>query len=392
MLLNGLHQTSLSDVLSHCHSFTILFITETKLLSPTRLFNLNNWTQFHQYGKPVYVNPNYSRGSQGIVALVNPDCPVEVTHLLSPNPYTLSLQFGTLRISCLYLPPSLPHTQVFAALDTIPLQRDSILCGDFNARFSHLLGDEVCNPRGTLLQSWCEDRDLSILNATLAYGAPTFTRMMNSQKQQSIIDLFITNNLSVLQNPSMFVNQDLTLGSDHCILSLTFDLDIDNTPQVITDAVPPRRVWNLSRLQEQQTKELYVNTFSNNTKNVVTTLASTLEDSKNRNTRSSKPDFDALNDSLCSSIYSALDTAIGKKNKGLKNGTNTGLLLYKMLLILEIIATVAGVIQEVSIRLLTGLHISKQKNNLGMMLLQLNDSLGEITVTLWIKISIRRCQ
>ncbi|KAI8329012.1 hypothetical protein BD560DRAFT_319183, partial [Blakeslea trispora] len=134
--------SSIADVLSHCRSFDIVLITETWILSPSLL--PTSWTQFHTYGKPVAGN---YRGSQGIVALVNPDCPVSVTHLTSPNPYTLCLQFGQLRIACFYLPSSLSLDQVLTTLDSIPLSRDTILCGDFNARLSSLVGDSLGNSR-----------------------------------------------------------------------------------------------------------------------------------------------------------------------------------------------------------------------------------------------------
>lgn len=310
---NGLTATKVSELLSFCHSFTVIFITESKLTAPSRLHDTEGWTQFHLYGPPVYVNPTYNRGSQGVVALVNPNCPVTVTHLLSPNPYTLSLQFGKLRISCLYLPPSLSLPQVFATLDTIPLQQDSILCGDFNARFHHFTGDTDRNVRGTRLQSWCEDHDLSILNATMAHGDETFTRMVEGQQQKSIIDLFITNNLTILQNPSMFVDKDLVLGSDHCVLSLTFDLEVDSVAGVIPDAVPPRRLWNLTKLLEPKVSELYTRHFVQNAKELFDSLDYTRQQLRQCPEHAEKPDMDALNDTLCSAIYSALDNTVGNR-------------------------------------------------------------------------------
>lgn len=48
---NGLQATAIDDVLQHCHSFDLLFITETWLLPPVRL--PTTWTQYHNYGRPV---------------------------------------------------------------------------------------------------------------------------------------------------------------------------------------------------------------------------------------------------------------------------------------------------------------------------------------------------
>ncbi|KAH8555647.1 hypothetical protein BGW37DRAFT_478032 [Umbelopsis sp. PMI_123] len=50
--VNGLQASSIDDVLQHCHSFDLLFITETWLLTPSRL--PTTWTQFHNYGPPPH--------------------------------------------------------------------------------------------------------------------------------------------------------------------------------------------------------------------------------------------------------------------------------------------------------------------------------------------------
>ncbi|KAI8984131.1 hypothetical protein BDF20DRAFT_815769, partial [Mycotypha africana] len=133
---NGLQQTTVADVLSHCSSMSLLLVTESWILSPSRL--PTSWHQFHTYGKPV--QGGY-RGSQGIVALVNPNCPVPVSHLSSPSPYALSLNFGPFRLACFYFPPNLPLDEVIATLDKVPLHKNTILCGDFNARFGRITGD-----------------------------------------------------------------------------------------------------------------------------------------------------------------------------------------------------------------------------------------------------------
>ncbi|OAD81226.1 hypothetical protein PHYBLDRAFT_138777 [Phycomyces blakesleeanus NRRL 1555(-)] len=51
---NGLQPHAIKDVLNHCQSLHMLFITETWLLSPARL--PTSWSQFHLYGSPVAGN------------------------------------------------------------------------------------------------------------------------------------------------------------------------------------------------------------------------------------------------------------------------------------------------------------------------------------------------
>lgn len=65
---NGLGTTVIHDVLSHCMSSDVLFITETWLLHPSRL--PTNWDQYHLYGVPVR---STKRGSMGVSCLVRND-------------------------------------------------------------------------------------------------------------------------------------------------------------------------------------------------------------------------------------------------------------------------------------------------------------------------------
>ena len=64
---NGLQASTVDDLLRHCQSFSLVFITETWLLPPARL--PTSWQQFHLYGSPV---AGQYRGSMGVSALVSP--------------------------------------------------------------------------------------------------------------------------------------------------------------------------------------------------------------------------------------------------------------------------------------------------------------------------------
>ncbi|KAK4513038.1 uncharacterized protein ATC70_003749 [Mucor velutinosus] len=139
---NGLRQSTVHDVLHHVQNTHVLLVTETWLTSgsfPT------NWSQFHLYGSKV---PGaFNRGSGGITAFVSPSCPFSVSQLPSYNAHTLSLKVGTLTVHCVYLPPPLSSDKVLSLLRSLPVTSDTILCGDFNARFGSLLGDTNANPR-----------------------------------------------------------------------------------------------------------------------------------------------------------------------------------------------------------------------------------------------------
>jgi hypothetical protein len=206
-------------------------------------------------------------------------------------------------------------------LDTIPLDQDTIICGDFNARLGPLTGDNHINARGSQLRSWLRDRDISALNATLAYGIPTFMKQRTDTVLKSIIDLFLTNCPNhFTSSASMCVYSDISLGSDHRLVSLTFDPSIVRTDSTVSTDPPtrePRRTWKLSKLKELDSYKQYQTEFDTNSHDLISKLQSAVDalniNSTGNTTTNDPPDLDALNDSLCDAIYTSLDTAIGKK-------------------------------------------------------------------------------
>ncbi|KAG0919638.1 hypothetical protein G6F29_014288 [Rhizopus arrhizus] len=65
----------------------------------------------------------------GVSALVSPRCPLPVVEFSVNSKYALGLQLGrSLRLICLYLPPSLSTAEVQSVLDSLPLTDDTIIC------------------------------------------------------------------------------------------------------------------------------------------------------------------------------------------------------------------------------------------------------------------------
>ncbi|KAK4513318.1 uncharacterized protein ATC70_007223 [Mucor velutinosus] len=266
----------------------VLLVTETWLTSgsfPT------NWSQFHLYGSKV---PGaFNRGSGGITAFVSPSCPFSVSQLPSYNAHTLSLKVGTLTVHCVYLPPPLSSDKVLSLLRSLPVTSDTILCGDFNARFGSLLGDTNANPRGTSLLPWLEESSFSILNESLAFGTPTFTTFRRQQEVHSIIDLFLTNiGEAALLHPQLVVESDLSLGSDHRLMVLTFE-----------------RQWKLSKLRKKRPLGLLRESFRTSVAPLVGSLSGLVSAPPGV-----CPDIDAINDSLNQCLYESLDSSIGVKS------------------------------------------------------------------------------
>ncbi|OAD79344.1 hypothetical protein PHYBLDRAFT_162418 [Phycomyces blakesleeanus NRRL 1555(-)] len=295
---NGLQPRAIKDMLNHYQSLHMLFITETWLLSPARL--PTSWSQFHLYGSPVA--GNYRR-SMGVSLLVSPSCSYAVTQIPMPNNYALAVKIGTLRLICLYLPPSMPTHEALDILSAIPLTDDIIICGDFNARLGSVTGDYASNPRGVALEQWLEERSLTVFNGVLSPCTPTYISFCNEVEISSIIDLFITN--TNFANPSLHIATELSLGSDHRLLSLSFTYNLQHSPP----APPPmRQTWNLSHLHEDDVRSLYVTTIATKSISLLVSLQDLVQ-----NLPTICPLIDALTNSFNTLIYDSLSSSIGSR-------------------------------------------------------------------------------
>ncbi|ORY94364.1 Endonuclease/exonuclease/phosphatase, partial [Syncephalastrum racemosum] len=229
--LTAVLETSTVNTLTNTFpSSTLIFITETWLLSPTRY--LTSWTQHHTYATPV---TNTTRGRNGIALLIHPECRYPVNILPSTSPYLLSCQIADLLIHCTYLPPSLTNTEVETFLADLPLlthssQFNTLICGDFNARHTQLLGDRRTNASGRILRRWITEERLTCWNQQLAFGKPTFVahRIHRQAEETSILDLFLST--CPLQDARMNISYDVDLTSDHKPVHLSFSLTLPPPP------------------------------------------------------------------------------------------------------------------------------------------------------------------
>lgn len=295
---NGLQATAIDDVLQHSHSFDILFITETWLLSPSRL--PTTWQQLHNYGSPVAGN---FRGSLGMTTLISPSCTLPISPLPTSNQYMMTFRIGTLQLVCCYFPPSLPDDRFLTMMNSIPLTPDTIICGDFNARMGARLGDTTTTTRGRILESWIDDRQIHLWNATLAHGCATYTTFRGGRTNQSIIDLFMSNFSP--ENPTLSIRSDLSLGSDHHLLCAQVDAPDPITP---TTLPPPRRMWNLSRLLEEEPRDYHVTLFTTSSQTLRDRLQALVD-----HPPETKPPIDALAAELNELIYAALSESVGDR-------------------------------------------------------------------------------
>lgn len=304
---NGLKATTIHDVLTHSLFSDMLIITESWLSSPMQL--PTDWQQFHLYGQKV-ANAN-NRGKGGIAVLFNPLTQHPVIQIPSPHELVISFKLGDLRIHCTYLPPSMHNDQVFDVFHSIPLLPNTIICGDINARLGPFLGDYAQNSRGIHLEEWVKDRQMYILNETLAHGIPTFVGSRLGNEISSIVDLFITNiTPTTLANSSLTIASDLSLSSDHRLMTLSFDFVPPNIDVHNDKPLAPRRLWNLSKLNKPDIAHKYKTTFGS----LVRPLQQQLKECIS-SPPATCPPLDTFNDQLNDCIYKALDDTVGAPNK-----------------------------------------------------------------------------
>lgn len=299
----GLPKHAITPILEAAQSTSLLLITETWLLSPARY--PTNWKQFHTYGIPVeYYN---NRSSQGICLLVNPNCKHHIHYLSPPDSpliqYQLSFTIADTLVHCLYLPPSLDNHTVLAILSSLPLTapntRQTVICGDLNARLGSYTGDRSANSRGNTVYRWMMENNIITWNQRLAYGQPMFLTHQGS----SIIDLFLST--TELTEPAMTVFTDKSLGSNHKMVSLMFKTTVPYQPTQMQ-----RNVWNLGKLKEPEVQKAYIQHIQAALVSLGPSNEHTWMQTANKHVV--QQHIEEYNQSLCKIIYDSLDITCGQ--------------------------------------------------------------------------------
>ncbi|KAG1494113.1 hypothetical protein G6F53_012631 [Rhizopus delemar] len=295
---------AIGPILNIVRSSSVLLLTETWLLNPLKY--PTHWKQYHTYG--IKTQPLATKGSQGISLLVNPDCKYHVHHFRTDDTplsqYKLSFTIANVLIHCLYLPPHLDNQTVNQVLNSLPHTTShtntTIICGDFNARLGSIVGDHSTNSRGNLIISWIQRNNIILWNQRLAYGQYTFMAHQGS----SIIDLFMST--TELTGSSMRIRQDLSLDSNHKLVSLSFQINA-SIPQLPRH---PRIIWNLGKLKDRNNHEVYLRRFQELSQPL---LQYHEKHYYHMNNRHYAVDYiEKLNADLCQAIYTSLDDSCGR--------------------------------------------------------------------------------
>ncbi|OAD65042.1 hypothetical protein PHYBLDRAFT_153851 [Phycomyces blakesleeanus NRRL 1555(-)] len=217
-------------------------------------------------------------------------------------------------------------------LSSIPLTNDTIIYGDLNSRLGSLTDDYATNTQGFALCQWLEECALTVVNGQLSPCIPTFISFCQNVEISSIIDLFLTN--MSLTNTILNIHTNLSLNSDHCLLSLSFTYAINSTSHA---PLLSCKTWNLSHLKEPDVLKLYAHTFVTNFANLKSTLQSTFKHSP-----FSRPPIYTLTDEFNSLIYNSLSSSIDNFLPVLPTGKNSGIQHSKQLQSTTISATRNG--------------------------------------------------
>ncbi|KAF7720609.1 hypothetical protein EC973_006994 [Apophysomyces ossiformis] len=229
----------------------ILLVTETYLTSGQ--ISPCPWTQVHNYAQVI----DTECGLGGLFFFYRPDLPFHVSPLPIQNPDTLSLRVGPYVLRGLYLAPGLPPEVAQQRYHQLNVDDYTLLLGDFNIRLAERTGDARGTPsRRAAFEEWIDNHGLTIWNAELAWGTPTF----DNERGQSIIDYFLFTRPQFLKS-HLEIRDDLDLlQSDHHLCQFTFLPASTIPPLPSTNAV--RQQWRLQRLADPKVKERYVNITS----------------------------------------------------------------------------------------------------------------------------------
>ncbi|KAG2191994.1 hypothetical protein INT47_006631 [Mucor saturninus] len=304
---NGIPPQLLPSSINLLPSSDIIILTETWLQPspPSRAtYQLPAWTQHHLYGQPDSHN-YYHQGISVLVrktALYQP----QILPFEHHTQHRLTFRLDNYLIHCFYLPPSLTDEEAINIITNTPSHPDTlhnIYCGDFNARTT-AFGDTRTTTRGSHLLQWMNSHHITCLNQLHAYGIPTYVQHHQHHTATSIIDLFLTDNPTLNSQP--IIHSSLSLHSPHKAVSIELSFTRNNNKPFHHQH--PRKMSNLSRLQEPSLKELLNYSLQK--------LLTPLQDKLTwllQSPEANNPDIDQLTNQFNQSLYRAFDITIGRR-------------------------------------------------------------------------------
>ena len=137
----------------------IIFLAETWNQSSAQL-PLSKYYVHHHSGIPSQIG----HARSGFAILARPHLQPSLT-VIGSCEYSTTLRIGPdLKISCVYLPPSMSILDAQSHLENLP--KPDVVLGDINVRFGSLFGDSHSGPRNrmTMITDWIPKFDLSHLS------------------------------------------------------------------------------------------------------------------------------------------------------------------------------------------------------------------------------------
>lgn len=148
--VNGLSRDKIDKIIPLTMHNDIVFLAETWSLSLTQLRSLPTFVT-HATGPR---RTDQRRADGGICCLARPGIKQSITVTQQTDNSISILIDGKVRVTCLYLPPSLTPQQVEIIMTNIP--QSDIIIGDFNIRLGTLTNDTTRGPsdRIEVIQQW----------------------------------------------------------------------------------------------------------------------------------------------------------------------------------------------------------------------------------------------
>ena len=259
----------------------------------------------------------YNRGKNGVSLIINPKMsrhPVlkdlEILAKDTLNGTFIYLQIGSVKILCVYYPPSCP-TEINVWIEEIFLKcninsgQDLIILGDFNARLTEW-GDHESNSKGRVLFNFMENIGQQRYDTG---GEPTFIKSMTRpQDGWSIIDHVFSNcEISDCRTARPFNS-----AAGHRPITGKFSVEADTRNEP-----PTYKRLKLEQLRETETKERWYHRLESVSGNLLTQLRISRRDfSISDSTPVTQSKIDVLEKQIIDSWLTAAKEVIGEKKAG----------------------------------------------------------------------------
>ena len=256
--VNGLSNNKVDQILPLTNTYDIVFLAETWSLSLDRITQHPTFI-VHAAGKP---RSDSRRADGGLCCLSNISIKASITVTRRTFNTISILVDGKVRVSCVYLPPSMNPVDFNNSMTT--LVDSDIVLGDFNARFGRFCHDTNTGPRNRIdfLQQWQLVRSLSHIPP------------LNQTRTDHVYCRF----------PAIVFTNDPPCATDHTLLSSTIEIPGNlKRNSALQTLIAGTKRFHLGKLNELDTKNRLTGAYMSRTNQMDQLLEQAEESIQNYN-------------------------------------------------------------------------------------------------------------